>query len=238
MEEQELNGKLKNEYRYYIFDYLIGGHLLTLDTVENKYRIDTINIHGQCSTLNEGWKKITKATINKALNRTGYVFDSYVKEYFTNDSKYMGDNDKSLLYRTDNYDDCILFLVSFAKENHNWTNNEEFNYYQKYLFDKTKSIENFKLENQIYSLEAPKEIHNLDRSKIKADKQFIEDLITSGALDDIDIDQTPEDEFNRTVKYWQEHYFDDYSDNELKEMIKNGDSTIIQENIDNEEEEI
>ena len=56
---------IENEYRYYIYDFLIGQHLLTIDTVGKRSRIDTFNIYGQCSTLDREWDRITKHTINR-----------------------------------------------------------------------------------------------------------------------------------------------------------------------------
>lgn len=298
------------KYRYYIFDYLIGQHILTLDTVKNRERIDGFNIHGQCYSLDRDWNKVTKATIKRALNRNGYVFDSYIRKYFTEDNRYIGDNDKRLLYRSNNYDDCVLFLVKYGKENENCTNNTEFNYYEKYLEDKSKNLDNFKEETlvkrniQYYSgkiVQEPisKEIKEtnekyftikikdyyekevelafrysgnnehkkfkignslgvkvqkldnglnkvisvdwinecklkVDRKTIKADRDFIKNLIDAGALDDVNELKTKE-EYESAVDYWVQHYFDDYSDNEIKEEISNKDSIIVYEKNDNEE---
>lgn len=123
---------MQNKYRFYTYDFLIGQHLLTIDTQEKKYRIDCFNIHGQCSTLDRDWKRITKATINRALNRHGYVIDAYFLQHFYDDSKQKADM-KELLFKANNFNDCILFLANYGKENHNYTDNPNHDYYKKYL---------------------------------------------------------------------------------------------------------
>lgn len=69
---------------------------------------------------------------------------------------------------------------------------------------------------------------------IKADRDFIKNLIDAGALDDVNELKTKE-EYESAVDYWVQHYFDDYSDNEIKEEISNKDSIIVYEKNDNEE---
>ena len=53
----------------------------------------------------------------------------------------------------------------------------------------------------------------------KADRQFIIALIKSGALDDIDTLEK-EGGFEDAVDYWVNHYYDDYTDAELKDLDK------------------
>lgn len=74
----------------------------------------------------------------------------------------------------------------------------------------------------------------LDRSKIRADREFIKNLIDVGSLDDIKELKTAK-QYNDAVDYWVEHYFDDYSDQELNNEIKNNNSGIVIENVDEEE---
>lgn len=75
------------------------------------------------------------------------------------------------------------------------------------------------------------------RRTINADRNFIRNLIDVGALDDVNELKTKE-EYESAVDYWVEHYFDDYSDNEIKEEISNEDSVIVYEKTENEEEVI
>ena len=42
---QEL--KERKEYRFYIYDFLIGSHILTVDTLKYQTRVDCFNIYGQ-----------------------------------------------------------------------------------------------------------------------------------------------------------------------------------------------
>lgn len=70
----------------------------------------------------------------------------------------------------------------------------------------------------------------INRKKIFAEKSFIEDLIKLGLLDDIE-DLQKEGNFTEAVEYWQRHYFDDYSDGEIIEMIRENDGTIICKNV-------
>lgn len=106
----------ENEYRFYIYDFLIGQHLITIDTVKNRSRIDCLNIYGQCYTFGEKWDKITKATINRALNRTGYCYDDYIKEHFTDRGREL---EKKILFKSNDYNECIKFVADFGVENSN-----------------------------------------------------------------------------------------------------------------------
>lgn len=122
---------IKNNYRYYIYDFLIGQHLLTIDTVGKRSRIDTFNIYGQCSTLYKEWDKITKHTVNRALRRIGYVYDNYILEHFTDREKRL---ENKILFKSNNYNDCIKFLADYGIKNHNYMKNiENMDYYKKYL---------------------------------------------------------------------------------------------------------
>ena len=72
----------ENEYMFYVYDFLIGQHILTIDTARNRTRLDRLNIYGQCYSFGDKWEKVTKATINRALRRDGYDFDDYIKEHY------------------------------------------------------------------------------------------------------------------------------------------------------------
>ena len=121
----------ENEYRYYIYDFLIGQHLLTIDTKMNRKRIDAYNIHGQCYSLGNKCSKVTKATIQIALKRSGYVIDNYIKEHFTDQEKRLG---KQVLFKSNDYNECIKFLADYGEKNLNWTKNtQNMDYYKKYL---------------------------------------------------------------------------------------------------------
>lgn len=127
----------KNEYRFYIYDFLIGQKLLTIDTVKNRSRFDSFNIYGQCSTLSERWDKITKATISQSLERIGYCYDDYIKKHFSDSSLELKDK---LLFKSNDYNECIKFLAEYGVRNHDYTtkeyrkeHQEELNYYKKYL---------------------------------------------------------------------------------------------------------
>lgn len=127
----------ENEYRFYIYDWLIGQHLITIDTVKNRSRIDSFNIYGQCYSLGDKWNKITKATINRALHRSGYVYDKFIKEHFTDREKILKDK---VLFKSNDYNKCIEFLADYGAENNNCTlyKGEEYDkrykgYYKKYL---------------------------------------------------------------------------------------------------------
>lgn len=56
---------------------------------------------------------------------------------------------------------------------------------------------------------------------LKANRNFIEELIKAGALDDIN-ELKDEKAFNDAVDYWVDHYFDDYSDVEKEEAKEDG----------------
>lgn len=79
--------------------------------------------------------------------------------------------------------------------------------------------------NGLSTLKAAKEKVKADldtlKEEAKADRKFIEELIKSGALDDIDELKTTE-EFEDAVNYWVDHYFDDYSDIEKEEAKQDG----------------
>ena len=77
----------ENEYMFYVYDFLIGQHILTIDTARNRTRLDRLNIYGQCYSFGDKWEKVTKTIINRALRRDGYVFDDYIKEHFTEREK-------------------------------------------------------------------------------------------------------------------------------------------------------
>lgn len=128
---------MKNDYRFYIYDWLIGQQLLTIDTEKNKSRIDCFNMYGQCSTLGRKWDKITEATINRALNRTGYVYDDFIIKHFVNSEHSLRNEE---LFKSNNFNDCIKFLADYGAINLNRTiyKGEEYNkryrnYYKKYL---------------------------------------------------------------------------------------------------------
>ena len=145
------NDDSKN-YRYYIYDFLIGQVLLTIDIVEKKMRLDRFNIYGQCYSLEDNWKKITNATIRKAYEKGNKSIDKYIVLHFPLSENINITPKEDLLYKCNDYDDCILFLAKYGKENQNLiTNNNCFNYYKKYLKNKNRNIDelnevNFKIE--------------------------------------------------------------------------------------------
>lgn len=120
----------ENEYRFYIYDFLIGSHILTIDTVKNRTRLDRLNIYGQCYSFGEKWDKVTKATINRALRRSGYVYDDYIEEHFTDREKMLKDK---VLFKTNDYNECIKFIVEFGKKNKYTEKIDYSNYFKKYL---------------------------------------------------------------------------------------------------------
>lgn len=132
---------MKNKFRYYIYDFLIGQHLLTIDIEDKKIRIDCFNIYGQCSTLDRDWTKVSNRLINRALNFSGYSIDPYILEHFTKNKGY--NNDKKLLFQSNDYDECILFLASYGIKNHNYMDNQNHEYLKKYLKDKEKKLDDF-----------------------------------------------------------------------------------------------
>lgn len=119
-----------NDFRFYIYDFLIGQHILTIDTVNNRTRLDRLNIYGQCYSFGDKWEKVTKATINRALKRDGYVYDDYIKEHFTDREKRLKDK---VLFKSNDYNDCIKFIAMFGKEKEHRSNIDYENYYKKYL---------------------------------------------------------------------------------------------------------
>lgn len=126
-----------NEFRFYIYDWLIGQHLLTIDTLKNRSRIDSFNIYGQCCSLGKKWDKITNATINKAIKRSGYTYDKFILEHFTDRKKVLKDK---VLFKSNDYNECIQFLADYGEREQNCTHykGEEYrnkykNYYKKYL---------------------------------------------------------------------------------------------------------
>lgn len=120
----------ENEYRFYIYDFLIGSHILTIDTLKNRTRIDRLNVYGQCYSFGEKWDKVTKATINRALRRSGYVYDNYIEEHFTDREKMLKDK---VLFKSNDYNECIKFIVEFGKKNEYTEKVDYSNYFKKYL---------------------------------------------------------------------------------------------------------
>ena len=102
-----------NEYRFYVYDFLIGT-LITIDTEKNRTRLDSKNIYGQYYTFGENkWEKVTKATINRAIKRSGYVYDDFIKEHFTNREKSL---ESKVLFKSNYYNECIKFIAEFGKK--------------------------------------------------------------------------------------------------------------------------
>lgn len=120
----------ENEFRFYIYDFLIGQKILTIDTVKNRTRLDCLNIYGQCYSFGDKWEKVTKATINRALRRDGYVYDDYIKEHFTDREKRMKDK---VLFKSNDYNECIKFIAKYGRDNEYKENIDYDNYYKKYL---------------------------------------------------------------------------------------------------------
>lgn len=120
----------ENEFRFYIYDFLIGQEILTIDTVKNRTRLDCLNIYGQCYSFGDKWEKVTKATINRALRRDGYVYDDYIKEHFTDREKRMKDK---VLFKSNDYNECIKFIAKYGRDNEYKENIDYDNYYKKYL---------------------------------------------------------------------------------------------------------
>ena len=57
---------------------------------------------------------------------------------------------------------------------------------------------------------------------LKANRNFIEELIKAGALDNYDELKNDEKAFNDAVDYWVDNYFDDYSDTETDQAKEDG----------------
>lgn len=125
---------MSNEYRFYIYDWLINQHLITIDTKKNRSRIDSYNIYGQCYTFGrDEWTKITKATINRAIRRSGYEYDKFIEEHFTDRKKCL---EKKVLFKSNDYNECIKFIVEFGeKENNTYKDSKYTNngYWKQYL---------------------------------------------------------------------------------------------------------
>lgn len=118
------------DYRFYIYDFLIGT-LITIDTEKNRTRLDSKNIYGQYYTFGRNmWKKVTKEIINKAIKRSGYVYERYIKEHFTTQEIGL---EKELLFKSNDYNECIKFIVEFGKNNDYSEDTDYTKYFQKYL---------------------------------------------------------------------------------------------------------
>lgn len=66
--------------------------------------------------------------------------------------------------------------------------------------------------------------------KLIASREFIIDLIEAGSLDNLDdLEQMPDEEYEKTIKYWQENFFNDgdYSQQELKEYYNNNHHGVV-----------
>ena len=120
----------ENEYMFYVYDFLIGQHILTIDTARNRTRLDRLNIYGQCYSFGDKWEKVTKTIINRALRRDGYVFDDYIKEHFTEREKRLKDK---ILFKSNDYNECIKFIAEYGKKNEYTENIDYTNYFRKYL---------------------------------------------------------------------------------------------------------
>ena len=119
-----------NDFRFYVYDFLIGQQIITIDTVKNRTRLDRLNIYGQCYSFGDKWEKVTKATINRALRRDGYVYDDYIKEHFTDREKRLKDK---VLFKSNDYNECIKFIAKYGRDNGYKENIDYDNYYKKYL---------------------------------------------------------------------------------------------------------
>lgn len=129
--------KIIENYRFYIYDFLIGSHILTVDTEKNRTRIDRLNVYGQCYTFGNEWDKVTKATINRAIKRSGFTYDEYIKEHFT-DIKTSAK--EKVLFKSNDYNECIKFIAKYGKDK-NYTENMDYTeYYKKYLENKIGDI--------------------------------------------------------------------------------------------------
>lgn len=119
-----------NDFKFYVYDFLIGQQIITIDTVKNRTRLDRLNIYGQCYSFGDKWEKVTKATINRALRRDGYVYDDYIKEHFTDREKRLKDK---VLFKSNDYNECIKFIAKYGRYNEYKENIDYDNYYKKYL---------------------------------------------------------------------------------------------------------
>ena len=129
--------KIVENYRFYIYDFLIGSHILTVDTEKNRTRIDRLNVYGQCYTFGNEWDKVTKATINRAIKRSGFTYDEYIKEHFTDIKTSVKEK---VLFKSNDYNECIKFIAKYGKDK-NYTENMDYTeYYKKYLENKIGDI--------------------------------------------------------------------------------------------------
>ena len=129
--------KIIENYRFYIYDFLIGSHILTVDTEKNRTRIDRLNVYGQCYTFGNEWDKVTKATINRAIKRSGYTYDEYIREHFTDIKTSVKEK---VLFKSNDYNECIKFIAKYGKDK-NYTENMDYTeYYKKYLENKIGDI--------------------------------------------------------------------------------------------------
>ena len=129
--------KIVENYRFYIYDFLIGSHILTVDTEKNRTRIDRLNVYGQCYTFGNEWDKVTKATINRAIKRSGYTYDEYIREHFTDIKTSVKEK---VLFKSNDYNECIKFIAKYGKDN-NYTENIDYTeYYKKYIENKIGEI--------------------------------------------------------------------------------------------------
>ena len=129
--------KIVENYRFYIYDFLIGSHILTVDTEKNRTRIDRLNVYGQCYTFGNEWDKVTKATINRAIKRSGYTYDEYIREHFTDIKTSIKEK---VLFKSNDYNECIKFIAKYGKDN-NYTENIDYTeYYKKYIENKIGEI--------------------------------------------------------------------------------------------------
>ncbi|WP_304683100.1 hypothetical protein [uncultured Clostridium sp.] len=127
----------KNEYRFYIYDWILGQQLITIDTDKKKSKIDGFNIYGQCYSLGDKWKKITSAMIKRTTQRIGYLYDDFIEKHFVNPNYHLY---KKLLFKSNDYNECIKFLADYGAENLNNSiyKGEEYDkiykeYYKSYL---------------------------------------------------------------------------------------------------------
>ena len=129
--------KIIENYRFYIYDFLIGSHILTVDTEKNRTRIDRLNVYGQCYTFGNEWDKVTKATINRAIKRSGYTYDEYIREHFTDIKTSVKEK---VLFKSNDYNECIKFIAKYGKDK-NYTENIDYTeYYKKYIENKIGEI--------------------------------------------------------------------------------------------------
>ena len=95
--------------------------------------------------------------------------------------------------------------------------------------------------NGLATLKAAKQQKEAELNKYlaegaKADRKFIEELIKSGALDDINELKTTE-EYEDAVNYWIDHYYDDASKGELQQAKEDGVLTEAEEDLEDKIED-